>query len=219
MYRLNKETLRYERIEESRWQKLVRFLGKLFILSIFAILANLALFSFVPAIQETKLAGTQQNLIDQYKTIKDSLTAIEYLISAYKIKDDELYRPILELEPLSEEIRTAGHGGVDKYAELFRLPSSKLIINTSVLADNLSSQLNVQKSSYETIVREAHKKDKIINCRPAIQPISVEDFTRISGIFGIREIHPVTGQANVRHTGIDLAGPRAAMFMRQAMAR
>ena len=46
-------------------------------------------------------------------------------------RDDNLYRVILQADPVSPAIRQAGYGGTNRYEELMDLANAKLVVNTT----------------------------------------------------------------------------------------
>ena len=61
-------------------------------------------------------------------------------------RDDNLYRVILQADPVSPAIRQAGYGGTNRYEELMDLANAKLVVNTTQKLDVLSKRLYIQSN-------------------------------------------------------------------------
>ena len=118
-------------------------------------------------------------------------------------RDDNMYRVMLNAEPVSEAARNAGYAGTNRYDELLKMDNAELLVETTQKVDLLEKQLYLQIKSFNELV--ALDKDAEVRLRhvPAIQPISNRDLKRTASGYGYR-IDPVY---NVRkfHRGMDFA--------------
>ena len=64
-------------------------------------------------------------------------------------RDDNIYRTIFEAEPISNSIRKAGFGGINRYEKLLGYNNSELIIKTTKKIDQLTKQLYIQSKSLD----------------------------------------------------------------------
>ena len=64
---------------------------------------------------------------------------------------------IFEADPIADEIRKAGFGGVDRYKELEGYENSKLIIESTKKLDQVSKQLYIQSKSFDEVIKMAKK--------------------------------------------------------------
>ncbi|MFW5944690.1 MAG: M23 family metallopeptidase, partial [Bacteroidota bacterium] len=62
--------------------------------------------------------------------------------------------------------------------------------------------------SFDLVIEEARNKEKMLTRIPAIQPVSIKDYGRISDYFGKRR-DPFTGKVRM-HNGMDFTGPIGA---------
>lgn len=117
--------------------------------------------------------------------------------------DRELYRTILEAEPISEVEFQMGVGGseMDDYA-YFPGTSNRLVRRTAARFDQLERQMALQSRSYQELIRLAAAREVAIEQLPAILP--VQDGRLASG-FGMR-YHPILHTVRM-HDGVDFVVP------------
>jgi len=105
-------------------------------------------------------------------------------LKVYTEEDDQNYRVILDVNPLSQEEREAGVGGaIRKTKEIAQYP---LISQTFDKAQHLNNQLTVQNESFDELQKLLDKKLKQWASRPAIQPIDNKDLMKLYTTFGMR---------------------------------
>ncbi|MEG0518915.1 MAG: M23 family metallopeptidase [Bacteroidales bacterium] len=122
-----------------------------------------------------------------------------------QMRDNNVYRPIFGMEEISQDIRNAGFGGVDRYAALENQGSSPFLIDIEKKMDVLYKKAFVQSRSYDEVAILAKRTGDMASCVPAIPPVSL-DKTKLSSYFGFRS-DPFTRSPRM-HTGIDLSGRR-----------
>lgn len=99
--------------------------------------------------------------------IQDVLTNVEE-------RDNNIYRLYFEANPIPEEQRKAGFGGINRYRNLEGFENSKLIAETSKRMDILSKQIVVQSKSLDEIAVLAKEKENLLASIPAIQPVKMK---------------------------------------------
>jgi murein DD-endopeptidase MepM/ murein hydrolase activator NlpD len=137
-------------------------------------------------------------LNNQLSNLGDKLTSIQQ-------RDDHLYRPIFELDAIPNSVREAGVGGVSQYTDLQNFSHSDLLINTAKKLDKVKKKVYIQSKSFDSVIKLAKNKEVMINSIPAIQPIALKDFRRISDYYGARR-DPFNGKIRM-HYGMDFTGP------------
>ncbi len=150
-------------------------------------------------ILENKGIVLVQNVSDvnaQFDLITNQLAQIQH-------KDDNLYRVISQMNPISQSIRQQGFGGVNSYSDLDGYQSSDLLIESNKRSDIISKQLDNQIQSFNNIFLSLKSLNDSLLAVPAISPVSPYDYHRISSPFGIR-IHPISGKLQ-KHDGLDFA--------------
>jgi murein DD-endopeptidase MepM/ murein hydrolase activator NlpD len=130
---------------------------------------------------------------------------MELTMEQIKERDDNIYRTIFGVEPISAAMREAGVGGINRYRELEGFNNSELVVSTSMKLDNMLRTLDVQRKSYNDILSLAEEKEVFLASIPAISPISDKNLTRFASGYGYR-IHPIY-RTRKMHSGIDLTAP------------
>ena len=205
-YRYNPHTLSYDKIELSFRDKVFRgsmILGASLIIGIGIYFITDA---FVDSPKEKQLKQKNSELLSQYEILDKKAEQLEVVLKDIQRRDDNIYRVIFEAEPIANEIREAGFGGVNRYKELENLSNADLIIGTSKKLDKLSKQLYIQSKSFDEVFEMAKKKEEMLASIPAIQPVSNEDLTRMASGYGYRT-DPVYKTTKF-HAGMDFTAPR-----------
>jgi len=205
-FRFNPETLAYEKIVYKGKEKYKRILRISSILLTAGLSINIfILFSgYSPEVYKLKLENIF--LQSKLKGMTLNIDEIKQQLVEIQQNDDNLYRPIFEIEPISSTIRMAGFGGVDKYQDMDGYENSSLVVDLTRSVDELSRQIYFQSKSYDLVIEKALEKQEFIDSRPSIKPLSDNDYYRISDYFGWR-LDPFTKRPTTHH-GIDFAGQK-----------
>lgn len=158
--------------------------------------------------KEVALKREIKQLNSQYELINQELSQIEHVLEDVRHRDDNIYRVIFEADPISDNVRKAGIGGVNRYKKLEGYEFRDLVVNTRSRMDNLSKQLVVQSKSFDEVVKMARNKENLLASIPAIQPIANKDLKTMTSGFGYR-IHPIYKTSKM-HQGMDFAAPTGA---------
>ena len=141
----------------------------------------------------------------QYEVMQDKMNQVNAVLKDLQERDANIYRVVFEADPISNDIRNAGIGGIDRYESLRDYDNSELMIKGSAQLDKLASALYVQAKSFKELETMAESKSEMLASIPAIQPLSGKNLRRgISG-FGSR-IHPIY-KIRKMHSGIDFSAP------------
>ncbi len=200
-YRYNSHTLNYDKIEvkfKHRLQRVLWFLGTGLVIAV--IMYGIA-YTYIDSPKEKQLKQTNALLESQYEILNKKLDQINLVLSDVQHRDDNIYRVIFEAEPIPNEIRQAGFGGVNRYEELESYNNSELIVEAAKKIDKLSKQLYIQSKSFDEVFQMAKKKEDMMASIPAIQPIHNKDLTRMASGFGMR-MHPILKYLKF-HAGMD----------------
>ena len=205
-YRFNNKTLSYEKIEAD-WKQRSLKVSTFMVASIFAGLIFFFLGAkYFDSPKEKLLKQENSQLKTQYDILNKRMSLTEEVLADVQRRDDDIYRVILEAEPIPKEIRTAGFGGVNRYKNLQGLKNSALIIESSKKLDQITKQLYIQSKSYDDVINMALVKEKMIAAIPAIQPVANKDLRRMASGFGMR-MHPIYKRMKL-HTGMDFSAER-----------
>ena len=156
--------------------------------------------------KEKALQRELQNMKLRYQVLNKKMDLAEKVLADVQERDNTLYRVYFEADPISEEQRKAGFGGVNRYRDLQGYENSDLIAETSERLDILMKQIVVQSKSLSRITEMAEEKEKLLAAIPAIQPVENENLKRMASGYGMR-MHPILKYRRM-HTGMDFSAPR-----------
>lgn len=207
-YYYDSETLSYQKIEQKRSRRI-----GFFFLSILASFLSgfilLVIYLNLPMIETPKEKALQRELENmqlQYGILNKKMDQIQKVLANVEERDNNIYRMYFEANPIPEEQRRAGFGGINRYKNLEGYDNSKLIVETSKRIDILSKQIVVQSKSLDEIAKLAKEKEDLLASVPAIQPVKNEDLKRIASGYGWRS-DPFT-KVKKFHYGMDFSAPR-----------
>jgi len=207
-YYYDSETLAYKKIQRKKGRRLgIAFLG---ILGAFlAGFLLLVIYLNIPMIETPKekaLKRELQNMQLQYGVLNKKMDQIQNVLANVEDRDNNIYRLYFEANPIPEEQRKAGFGGINRYKNLEGYDNSKLIVETNKRIDILTKQIVVQSKSLDEITVLAKEKEKLLSAIPAIQPVKNENLKRIASGYGWRS-DPFT-KVKKFHDGMDFSAPR-----------
>ena len=207
-YYYDSDTLSYRKIAYKKGRKI-----KIFILSLLGMLLSgfllLIIYLNIPYIETPKEKALKRELVNmelQFELLNKKMGQAQKVLSELEERDNAIYRVYFEANPISEEQRKAGFGGVNRYKNLEGFDNSNLIISTSKKIDILTKQIVVQSKSLDEIAILAEEKEKLLKAIPTIQPVKNEDLTRMASGYGYRS-DPFT-KARKFHKGMDFTAPR-----------
>ena len=207
-YYYDSDTLSYRKIEHKKGKKI-----KIFLLSLLGILLSgfllLIIYLNIPYILSPKEKALKRELVNmelQFELLNKKMGQAQKVLSELEERDNAIYRVYFEANPISEEQRKAGFGGINRYKNLEGFDNSNLIINTSKKIDILTKQIVIQSKSLDEIAILAEEKEKLLKAIPTIQPVKNQDLTRMASGYGYRS-DPFT-KARKFHKGMDFTAPR-----------
>ena len=204
-YYFDTQSLKYEKVILSTRKKLLKALGFLSAVAVFAAIVLIIGFVLFDSPKEKQLKRELAQMKLQYDIMEQRMDQASAVLSDLQQRDDNIYRVIFESEPIPASVRAAGYGGINRYRSLEAFDNAELMIKSSVKLDQLSKRLYVQSKSFDEVFEMAKTKAKMLAAIPAIQPISNKDLTRFSSGFGYR-IHPIY-KTSLMHTGCDFTAP------------
>ncbi len=205
-YYYDSDTLSYRKIE---LRKRDRFRKMMVFVVASAMMGGLIVFfmyQFVESPKQKVLKRELENMKLHYELLEKKMVQAEQVLDGIQKRDNNIYRTYFEANPIPEEQRKAGFGGVNRYKSMEGFDNSQMIINARRDLDILSKQLYVQSKSLDEIIDLAKDKEELLASIPAIQPVSKQDLTRMASGFGWR-LDPFT-KARKRHKGMDFTSPR-----------
>jgi len=204
-YKYNPNTLSYEKIQLTIKDWVRKFFSYFLVGLLFAGAILLVAYSFIESPKELNLQRENKQLRQQYALLNRDLQRLDQVLSNIEQRDDNVYRQIMEAEPISQNVRAAGVGGVNRYRHLEGYANSELIIQTNQRIDKLAKRMYVQSKSFDEVVELAKKKADLLASIPAIQPVKNEEMKRMASGFGMR-IHPIYKVPKM-HAGLDFSAP------------
>ena len=170
-YYYDSETLSYKKIERKKRTTLKY--ASVFILAsaLFGFLFVFLASQFVESPKERMMARELQHMQLQYQLLNKKMDQAQAVLSNVEDRDNNIYRLYFGANPIPEEQRKAGFGGINRYKNLEGFDNSKLLIETSKRMDILQKELVVQSKSLDVIAKLATDKEKFLACIPAIQPV------------------------------------------------
>ena len=204
-YKYNTKTLSYEQIELTAKDRLFKLVTYTLSGIVFATLFLIVTFFFFDTPEERQLKRENEKLVHEYELLNNKLENVSKVLSNIQERDDNIYRVILEAEPIADNLRKSGIGGVNRYAQLEGYNNSSILIKTAKKLDELTKQIYIQSKSFDEVLEMASKKEQMLASIPSIMPLKSEDLKRISSGFGIR-MHPIL-KIRKMHEGQDFTAP------------
>jgi len=200
-YRFNTKSLTYEKVEVAFRDKFKKVMAYLATATVFTSITIFLAFSYLDSPKEKQLKREIAEMKLQYELLNKRMGQASEVLEDLQHRDDNIYRVVFEAEPIPDNLRKAGFGGVDRYKELQGYDNTKLLTETSQKLDRITKQLYIQSKSFDEVVKMIKNKEKMLACIPAIQPISNKDLKHAPSGFGWRT-DPIykTGEF---HSGLD----------------
>lgn len=206
-YYYDSDTLSYRKVERKKG----RTIGFVLLFITASVLMGLILLitvfnSGIDTPKERRLERENANYALQLSVLQSEMDLASKVLENVQQRDNEIYRILLDANPIPDEVRKAGFGGVNRYENLQGYENSEMIIESHKRMDQITKQLDIQSKSLDEIARLSTDKEKLLAAIPAIQPVSNEDLTRMASGFGYRT-DPFT-KARKKHWGMDFTAPR-----------
>jgi murein DD-endopeptidase MepM/ murein hydrolase activator NlpD len=206
-YYYDTETCKYERVKTKKTDIILNTMGILALIVVMAAGLIILLSNFFDSPKEVALKNRIKELQYYYDLKLKEIELTNQAVEAIEYRDDNIYRIVLGAEPIDKNIRNAGIGGSDRYADIRdkRLIDEEMIVELSEKVDKLKRKVFIELRSQDELKNLAIQKVKLLAAIPAIQPISNKQLVAIASGFGSR-IHPIY-KVRKMHTGIDFAAP------------
>lgn len=161
------------------------------------IIVGLSTYAGTPA--EIALKAENRELLTQLNRTKSSISQLDEQIRRLADNDNELYRELLGMDPISLDERMAGVGGSDMLNrfDIYQAESADLLKWTVSNLESLERRVNIQKLSFEEVKHFYNENQALMMHIPAIRPIN----SVVISDFGMR-MHPVYRFRRM-HEGID----------------
>ena len=151
---------------------------------------------------EKALRKENSQLKSRYNVINRRLDNSLKVMEDIRNRDDNFYRVMLQLDPMSLGQRYAGLDNERRYKEIENMPDADIVKLLTQRLDLFERQLYAQSLSFDQLrVSAIEQKDKLAHI-PSVLPIDVKDYTVASG-YGYRN-DPIYGTTKF-HEGLDFA--------------
>jgi len=205
-YHYNPDTLSYTEITPKKSTYFKRGL----IISSFVLLTGflgfMVLSNFLESPKEKLLKREYENMKLNYELLSKKTAQHIQRLGELEERDNTIYRQFFEAEPIPDEIRKAGFGGVNRYKSLEGFENTTMITNLTKKMDMLSKRIVIQSKSLDDIVTMAADKEHMLASIPAIQPVKKEQLTRMASGYGMR-YHPIL-KIRRMHKGMDFTAKK-----------
>ncbi len=212
-YIYNPATDNFERVYPTLKNRL-RYLGGVLLLAtlIGGAMFAVAFFGFASH-TERELREENNQLRAQYDVLERRINASMKVMDHIRTRDDNFYRVMMQMDPLSVSRRYAGFDYEKNYAAMRKMTDNDLISEIMSKADLLDRQIYSQSQSFDLLRHTASEQRRKMEHVPGILPVQAEEYS-ISAGFGMRR-DPVSGLRKL-HEGIDFAVPAGTPILATA---
>ncbi|MEX1054685.1 MAG: M23 family peptidase, partial [Rhodothermales bacterium] len=199
-YHYDHESCSFVEVKAKRSRSVVQISGLLVVAFLLASAISWGVDEFTQTPQELALIAENQALHRELSTISTRVDQYSDELEKLSKSDQELYRTLFQAEPISDDVRKVGVGGVDayeKYAQ-FSTTTSFLLRETAAKLDRLERQISLENSSYRELTKLAKEREAQLRQMPAILPANGPV---VSG-YGVRR-HPIL-RVHKMHHGVDV---------------
>ena len=205
-YKYNPETLEYEEVKLTLWDRTKKLSYYLVASVVFSFLILSISFYNIRNFIQKEAAKENQSLRQEISSFNKDLNLILEVLGDIQLRDDNIYRAIFETDPYPDHKRQLGTGGNSmKYKKYENMEYGDLVIEISKKIELIEKKLYSQSKSFDEVFDLTKEKQKMIKSIPSIQPVSNRDLTRIASGFGLR-MHPIYKIIKM-HNGMDFTAP------------
>lgn len=204
-YYYDSDTLSYRKIETSKGSLSKWIALMMMSIALVMFLGFIVLSQFLKTPDQLTQERELENLKLNYELLNKRLDESSQILTQLQERDNNIYRAYFEANPIPEEQRIAGFGGVNRYQYLDGYDNSIIVKDVTRKIDILSKQISVQSKSLDEIVALAKEKEDMLASIPAIMPIKKEDLSYVASGYKFR-MHPIL-KIRKFHKGMDFKAP------------
>ena len=205
-YYYDTDTLSYREITVKKSDYYKKTVFGIFAVLLIAFFGFIGFSQFLMSPNERAQKRELDNLKLHFELLNKRIDESSSILTELQERDNSIYRVYFEANPIPDEQRKAGFGGVNRYKYLEGFDNSSMIERATKDLDVLSKQLVVQSKSLDEIVALAKNKEELLASIPAIQPVANKDLKRMASGYGYR-IHPIY-KTRKFHWGMDFSAPK-----------
>lgn len=203
-YYYDSETLSYRKIETKKSDYYKKGVFTILALLLVAFFGFIGFSQILMSPKERAQQRELDNLKLNYQLLSKRLDESSQVLTQLQDRDNTIYRAYFEANPIPDEQRKAGFGGVNRYKYLDGYQNSDLITDVTKRLDVLDKQITVQSKSLDEIVKLAKEKETMLASIPAIMPVKKEECYVSSGFKN--RMHPIL-KIRKFHKGMDFTAP------------
>ncbi|MCH5238955.1 MAG: M23 family metallopeptidase [Muribaculaceae bacterium] len=204
-YKYNSETDNFERFFPT-FRDRFKSLGKIILVSTCLALLFVAIFSYLSITPtEKNLMAENKRLKSQYGVVSARLENMMGVMDRLEDRDDNLYRVMMQLDPISNEQRLSGLEYDNRYSQLSKLSDSQLVEQLTKRMNLLEKRIYSQLLSFDQLQETLGNQQDRLASIPSVLPINIADYTMSSG-YGYR-VDPIYGSSKF-HEGLDFAAAK-----------
>ena len=204
-YKYNPETDNFERYYPTIKDRTISGLKFCFVALIIAAIFVI-LFNYIVATPtEKNLREDNKRLKAQYGVMSSRLEQLLEVMDKMEKRDDNFYRVMMQLDPISDTQRLSGLDMENGYSQLVKLSDDHLVEQLSNRMNLLEKRIYSQLQSFDQLQETlTNQQDKLAHI-PSVIPINIADYTMSSG-YGWR-VDPIYGSSKF-HEGLDFAASK-----------
>ena len=206
-YILNRETLDYDVVEQpSLIKRSLRAVLLYAVSSVSLFVLSLFLLTDVFHLKTPKRMIVEMEAREWHSKldmVQRRLESADMALQDMERRDNSLYRSVFGMDVIPEDIRNAGYGGVDRYADIRERDYTGELTSSMMHSDILLKKAYVQSKSFDQVALVSERAAEMALCAPTIPPVNYSNVRQASG-FGTR-VDPILKDRYGRHLGVDLA--------------
>lgn len=202
-YRYNPLTEQYDRVYPSRRERVWASLRQ-YVTGVAAGVAIAVVFYCIYEFPRERLLRRANARLEQQLEMLGRRSDEAFLVmEELAARDNNLYRVLMQAEPLSSAERFAGLERQRYYDQLTEIDDPALVKNVTDRLDRLDNMLYNQIKSYDFLRERSGQMAERISHVPSIQPISTKDMKTMASGYGYRR-DPIYGTTRF-HSGMDFS--------------
>jgi len=160
-YYYDTETCKYERIKTSTGDIVLNTLGIISLTLAMAVALLILYSSYFESPKELILKNEVKEMEFYYENLQAEVENLKKQLVNLEYRDDNIYRVVLEAEPIDKGIRNAGIGGLDRYENIKKKNTihEDIIVSLSESVDKLRRKIYIESKSQDDVVGLAESKE------------------------------------------------------------
>lgn len=173
------------------------------------IIGALLLYAFifwVGSPSQWRLEKEHQILEQNYRQLNERLDEALVVLADIGERDDQLYRLILQGEPIGKEARERLVVNYARYDSIRKMNDAQLVLSVEQKMDLVERQLYLQSKSFDEVVNLIQTQEDRLLHTPSIQPVKDKDLKQLASGYGWR-VDPIYNVQKF-HEGMDFSADK-----------